>query len=130
MHTEIVEVVDKIDDKIKVRFSRKPLCGCCKFNTLCGKAEEEVIIEGGDDFVVQKGDKIEVGIEEKQSLLASLLTFLLPAVIFIAVLLLLQRKGELISFGVAIAFLLVYYFLVKLLIRGKDYFKLYVLRKV
>jgi positive regulator of sigma E activity len=82
-------------------------------------------------FSLEKGDKIEVGIEEKKSLIASLITFFFPVIIFISVLLFLKKQGELFSFILAILAVMSYYLTVKVLTKDrKEYFNLKVLRKL
>ncbi|MFH1876133.1 MAG: SoxR reducing system RseC family protein [Candidatus Omnitrophota bacterium] len=116
MIQETVEVVDIRDGRATVTFSRKSLCDSCKVSSLCGAGSHEVTIDAGS-VSLAKGDTIEVGIEERKTVLASVLVFFIPVVIFIAALVLFQKKGELTSFLVSLLILAVYYIMVMFLVR-------------
>ena len=47
---------------------------------------------------MKKGDKIEIGIDEKKTLLASFITFLFPAIVFISVLVIFQKREDYINY--------------------------------
>ncbi len=119
MLKEIVTITETKDDKVKIKFIKKAACSCCKLTSLCGKGEEELMIDNCG-FSLKPGDKIEVGIEEKQNLLASLIVFLLPGVIFLTSLLIFRQQGELVSFFLAIFALCVYYGGAKMLLKKEQ----------
>ncbi|MCM8773994.1 MAG: SoxR reducing system RseC family protein [Candidatus Omnitrophica bacterium] len=130
MVKEVVEIIEKINGKIKIKFKKKALCSCCNFTSLCG-SEEEVVILDNSGLTLEVGDRIEVGIEEVKSLIINFLTFFLPILIFISLLLFLKKYGELTSFLIAIIVLIIYYsFLRSWVKKRKDSFNLTILRKL
>ena len=78
---EIAEVINVFSEKAMIKFKRSSMCSCCKTAPLC-KKEGELVIDRGD-FHLKRGDRIEVGIEPKKTVLAAMITFLFPAVIFL-----------------------------------------------
>lgn len=129
MLKEIVEVVSVIDKKIKIRFTPRVTCSCCKFGLLCGKGNVELDIDR-KDFYLEKGNKIEVGMEEKKSLLINSIVFLVPVIIFILSLYSFRKRGEFLSFIIAVFLVAGYYLTVKLILKDKKYFHLQILRKI
>ena len=131
MITEIVEVLEAKNNQIKIKLNRRPTCSCCRLNSICGKNEEILTIER-QDFLLNKGDRIEIGIEEKKTVFACVVTFLIPAIIFIAALLVFSKKiSEVKSFIGALVLLAAYYGAVKFFVRGKlNSLDLKILKKV
>jgi positive regulator of sigma E activity len=131
MITEIVEVVDTAKNKTIVRFSRKPMCANCKFSSACGKDADDLVNIENVSIALKKGDRIEVGIEEKKSILVSCLMFLIPMIIFVVLLVIFKHLNELLSFTIAVSVLFCYYLVVRLIIkRMPKYFNLEVIRKI
>jgi positive regulator of sigma E activity len=116
MFKEIVEVESVYGKSIEISFEKKKSCDCCRIASLCNPRRQSVRIDAGS-FSLNKGDRIEVGIEETKVLCASILLFLLPAVFFVGVLAALQGISELVSFFVAFLAVCVYYVLIKLVLR-------------
>jgi positive regulator of sigma E activity len=117
MFKEVVEVVEKKDGKIKVRFEKKSLCSCCRFSFLCSNPQEAVVIDDNSNFDLRAGDKIEISIEEKKQLLAGLILFFVPAIIFLVSLILARGFGETKAFFLGVASILIYYLLIKIIIK-------------
>lgn len=131
MITEIVEVADVISDKIIIKFSRKSTCANCKLGSFCGKEKDDLVSIDKQSFELKKGDRIEIGIEEKKSLLISSLIFFIPIVIFIILLTVFRQFNELTSFTIAVSALFCYYLLVKVITKRKNqYFKVSILRRI
>ncbi|MFH1504352.1 MAG: SoxR reducing system RseC family protein [Candidatus Omnitrophota bacterium] len=130
MFKEIVEISDVFDNKVKISFTKKQMCSCCSLGHICGRGEEELVIDDWG-FSLKKGDKVEIEIDEKKGILANLILFFFPSIILIAGLILFQNKGELLSFVLALLVVCVYYLIVKLILKlkGKD-FKLKIIRKI
>jgi len=130
MFKEVVEVTGVFENKAKIKFTKKKMCSCCRLSHVCSKAEEELAVDS-QGFSLKKGDHIEIGIDEKKSLLAAFITFLLPSIIFVLSLAGFRDKGELFSFFLAILLVCVYYVVVKFILKfkGKS-FELKILRKI
>jgi len=130
MFKEAVEVVEVSGDKARIKFTKKKMCSCCKFSYVCGKPQEELTLDS-QGFSLKKGDRIEIGIDEKKSLLAGLITLFVPSVIFVLSLIAFRKAGELPSFFLAILLVCVYYVVVKLILKSKGKnFELKILRKI
>ncbi|MEI8350276.1 MAG: SoxR reducing system RseC family protein [Candidatus Omnitrophota bacterium] len=130
MLTEVAEVVEANGNAVKIKFTKRPMCSCCNFNTLCKGGEDSLSITNVP-FPVQCGDKIEVSVEEKVSLVGSILLFGIPIVIFVTVVLLLKRHSEITSFLAALCTIAFYYAIIKIAVKKKEkYFNLKILRKL
>ena len=130
MFKETVEVVDAWENKVKIKFTKKEMCSCCKLSHICGMGKEQLVIDNCG-FSLETGDKIEVGIEEKKIHIAGLIMFLIPGTLFVLSLIVFKKQGEALSFFLAILTLCIYYGGMKLLLRGKDKkFHLKILRKI
>ncbi|UCG35340.1 MAG: SoxR reducing system RseC family protein [Candidatus Omnitrophota bacterium] len=128
---EIVTIEDIEQNKVKVRFEKSKMCSCCRLSFLCGKQGQEQITIDNPGLSLAKGDKIEVGIERKKPLLASVLLFFFPGVIFIATLVIFHNIKEILSFVLAITSVIIYFIILKCIMKKKEaYFKLKILRKV
>ena len=130
MFKELVKVENILGNKLEVRFTRSKMCSCCKIEYLCSKEANTLIIDNiGLDL--RKGDQIEVGIESKKAFFATSLTFLIPMLIFIIILLVSFRKNELLSFSLALAGIFIYYGIMKVFLKKWDSnFQLKVLGKI
>lgn len=130
MFKEIVEVVDSWGSKVKIKFTKKEMCSCCKLSHVCGMGKEQLVIDN-NSFSLKTGDNIEVGIEENKIQIAGLIMFLIPGALFVLSLIAFKDRGEALSFFLAILVLCIYYGGMKLLLRGKDKkFNLKILRKI
>ena len=130
MLKEIVEVEEVLGDKVKIKFTKSQMCSCCRMQYFCGKGKELLTIDSCG-FSLEKGSKIEIAIDEKKTLLANVITFLIPAIIFIAGLVIFQEKAEVVSFFLALGAVCLYYVIVKLLLHkyGRK-FDIKILRKL
>ncbi len=130
MFKEIVTVEEVLESKVRIRFEKKKSCSCCQINSVCGQGQNTLLIDN-PSLSLNPKDKVEVAIDEKMTVLASLLTFLVPAVVFMASLIIFKPRGELTSFFLAIGLVCIYYIVLKLILRKKDKkFKLKILGKV
>ena len=130
MFKEIVNVIEAWNNKVKVKFTKKKMCSCCKLSGVCGMGTEALVLDN-HGLALKAGDNIEIGIEEKKTLLASLIMFLIPALLFISSLVFFKNYGEALSFFLAIFVLCIYYIVAKLILKkkGKE-FNLKILRKI
>ena len=130
MFREIVEVDKVLPDKVKIKFSKNGMCDCCKMDTMCGKGKNNLIIDDCG-FKLHPNDKIEIAIEERKTILASLIIFFVPGFLFISGLIIFKSRGELESFFLALSLISVYYMLIKFSLKkyGKK-FNLKILRKI
>jgi len=130
MFKEIVSVIQARNNKVKVKFTKKEMCSCCKLSGVCGMGTEVLVLDN-DSLTLKAGDNIEIGIEEKKTLLASLIMFLMPALLFVSSLVFFKKYGEALSFSLAISVLCIYYVGVKAILRKKSKeFNLKILRKI
>lgn len=131
MFKEVVSVVDIFGDKVAVKLRRKEACSCCRAASFCHNKEQDTLLIDGGGLLLQKGDRIEVGIEERKTFLASIITFLVPLLVFISGILLLRKLGEFVSFLLAVSVVIIYYLLIRTISRKKGrYFNLRVIRKL
>lgn len=131
MHKESVEVVSVKDSRVTVRFNKKSMCDCCRYSSVCGKGQEKICIENTQQLPLKPGDNIEIEIEEKKTVIAALIMFLFPGVVFVSVLLALREWHQAGSFFIAIFAICIYYLLIKVILRKKaKYFNLKILRKL
>ena len=131
MFKEIVEITDITNDQVKVKFNKQKMCSCCRYLSICGGGEEEVLIQNRQDLALTKGDKIEIGIEERKTVFAAFLLFLFPGLIFLLFLILFKGLHQFLSFFIAILAVFLYYLSMKGILRKKGkYFHLRILRKI
>ncbi len=130
MFRETVNVIEAWNNKVKVKFTKKEMCSCCKLSSVCGMGEEVLVLDN-HDLSLGTGDNIEIGIEEKKTILASLIMFLMPALLFVSSLVFFKNYGEALSFSLAISVLCIYYVVAKLILKKKGKkFNLKILRKI
>jgi len=130
MFKEIVSVIEAWNNKVKVKFTKKEMCSCCKLSAVCGMGAEVLVLDN-NRLTLKAGDNIEIGIEEKKTILASLIMFLMPALLFVSGLIFFRDYGEALSFSLAILMLCIYYVGVKLILKKKGKkFNLNILRKI
>lgn len=130
MFKEEVEVVDVAPTEVGIKFIKRVMCSCCRFSSLCAKEGEVIHIPRGD-FLVRKGDRIEIGIEEKKTVLASIIMFFIPVCVFVFSLFLFRVYGELLSFLLALTATSLYYLIIRGVLRKKGYyFQVRIIRKL
>lgn len=130
MFKEVVEVKDVFKDKLEIKFTKKAACSCCRLVSVCGQGKNSLTINR-DGFSLVKGDRIEVAIDEKLTLLAAILSFLIPTVIFVASLVIFKARGELSSFLLALSLVCLYYIVLKVSLKTKEKrFNLKILKKL
>lgn len=130
MFKEVVEVESVFGNKAQIKFSKKTMCSCCRLGSVCGSGQGSLTIDSAG-FSLAKGDRVEVAIDEKKNLLAAILTFLIPAVVFLASLVLFKAQGEINSFLLAIGALCLYYLILKLALKKQaKKFNIQILRKI
>jgi positive regulator of sigma E activity len=132
MFREIVEIVEKQNGRLKVRFKKSILCSCCRFNFLCSNSQQSLSLEDDSNLNLRVGDKIEIGIEERKQLLSSLILYLFPAIIFLATLIVSKKfLKELETFFVGIVSIAIYYLLIRIIMKKlKPNLNLKIIRKV
>ena len=130
MFKEIVNVIEAWNNKVKIKFTKKKMCSCCKLSDICGMGEEVLVLDN-NQLTLKAGDNIEIGIEERKTLLASLIMFFMPALLFVSSLIFFKNCGEALSFFLALSMLCIYYMITKVILRkkGKE-FNLQILRKI
>jgi len=113
-------VIEVLAGKAKLSFDRSKMCGCCS-NMFCGAKNRHVITTDIPDGLQLKiNDKVEIGIDSRVSLLSGVMMFLLPSVLFLAGLYIFRGVGVIISFLTGIALASVYFFGLKLILRGRE----------
>ena len=131
MFKEVVDVIKAQDSKITIKFTRKQACSKCPTSYICHKNKDQTMDINSQGFSLKPGDKIEIGIQEKKTILASLINFFIPALLFVASLIIFKGRGELNSFLGALVVLAVYFIVIKLILKKKGrYFNLNILQKV
>lgn len=130
MLTRILEVEEILNGKVKVRFEKQAACACCRIFSFCGDKNDTLIIEAGP-LPLKRGDRLKAGVESRKILLAAVLAFLLPGVIFLIGLFSFRSWGELPSFLFALGGICVYYGVLKLgLKKFRQIFTLKILEKL
>jgi len=131
MLKEIVEVAEVWPGEAVVKFTRQPMCLCCKYASFCNTKGNDTTVINSRGFILQKGDRIEIGIEEKRTVFAACFTFLVPVLIFVAALFIFKPLGEGKSFLVAMMILVFYYYFIRFVFRKKShYFTARILNKL
>ena len=130
MLKEVVEIAGVYGDKVKIKFTRNQMCSCCRMQQLCGGTKETLTIDNCG-FKLNESDKIEITIDEKKTMLANIIIFLVPGIIFILGLVIFKARGEVMSFFLALILVCIYYVIVKLILRkyGKK-FDIKIIRKL
>lgn len=130
MFKEVVEVIEALDKKVKVKFEKNKACLGCNVSQICNRGDGILIIPNitGD---LKSGDRVEISIDEKKVVLANLLLFFLPLIIFITTLILTKGSQEFFSFLYGLLAIFIYYVIVKIILKkyGQK-FNVKILRKV
>jgi len=130
MFKETVEVVDVFADKVKIKFTKKLMCSCCRLSGLCRSGDETLLLDN-PGIALKTGDQVRIAINEKKSLLANIIMFLVPGLVFISSLIVFAGYGELMSFFLAIVVVCLYYIVTKLLMkRYAKHFNIKILKKL
>lgn len=130
MFKEIVEVVTKQGDKLKIKFEKTAMCSHCRFTSLCS-SQEIITIDDKPDLDLKAGDRIEVGIEESKTFWVSFAIFFIPAIIFIIAVVVFKNWGVIKSFSLGILFMVVYYIIVRIVLKKiHSHLKLKIISKV
>ncbi|UCC94812.1 MAG: SoxR reducing system RseC family protein [Candidatus Omnitrophota bacterium] len=131
MLKEIVEVVTASENTIRIKIQKQKMCSCCRYSALCGKGSEEIMLSNNGKNRLQKGDRIEIGIEEKKNIFAALLLFFTPAVIFLACIIFFPSTQEYNRFLIGLLAVATYYALIKIILKKRGrYFDLKILQKL
>lgn len=130
MLKKIADIVSVSGNKVKIKFTRNKMCSCCSFSYLCGEGKETLYVDSRG-LTLQKGDRVEVAIDDTKVLLANFIIFLLPCIILISGLIIFKKQGEALSFFLALLAIYIYYIAVKAVIKTRDKkFSLNILRKL
>ena len=131
MFKEVVEVIKVQGNLVTIKFTRKQACSKCPTSYICHRNKDQTMQINSQGLDLKPGDKIEIGIQERKSILASLLNFFFPALLFVLSLIIFKGRGELNSFLTALVVLVVYFIIVKLILRkiGR-FFNLTILQKI
>lgn len=109
MFKEAVRVVDVKGSEVKVRFEKKTMCSCCSMKYMCGSSDDTMRVQNVYGYDIKRGDEVEIGIEEGKNALVSILTFAVPAVIFVCILFLFRTKNHIVAFCAGAAGIILYY---------------------
>jgi len=130
MPKKVVQVVDVVDKKVRIKFEKQEMCSCCRLSYLCNHERETLLIDN-NGFSLSEGDDVEISIDEGKSILANIILFLLPGVIFVSMLILFQKYGEVNSFFLAIGIVFIYYILTRVIFKKyENKFTIKILRKI
>ncbi len=129
-YLESTGIVTEVTDKtIIVQIQVNSACGSCVSKNICGMTEssrKKITIDkenGGKlgepiyDRNIKVGDSVIVGITKSTGIKSAVLAYFVPFVVFIVVLLVMLSvlSNDLLAFGIAVLFLVVYYIILKLL---------------
>ena len=110
------KVVAKEGDKLVLSFEREGGCvGCRDF--FCKAGQGKLIIKAKGDFKI--GEEVELRIRSSSFFLLTILTFLIPSLLFILALVFLKNSGVFLSFLLSISILLVYFFFLNYWLRKR-----------
>ncbi|MCF7886937.1 MAG: SoxR reducing system RseC family protein [Candidatus Omnitrophica bacterium] len=129
MHKEIAVVTKVLKDKVFIRVDKKTMCGCCRIASVCNK-NQGFFEFPNNNLHLSEGDKVEVGVETGKAISAIFIMFILPLIIFVTTLVLLQARGEWISFLLALSAMFIYYGVVKIFIKNTKKFNIKLLRQL
>lgn len=131
MFKETARVTGITGKDVLLKIDRQERCGCCGNSFFCLPSEREVLIPGVPDSGLAVGDRVELGIEEHAPLLVSVILFLLPVLIFMAVLIFSGYLGELKAFFTGLGAMAAYYLLLKIVFKKvRNPVKYEILRKL
>ncbi len=129
MHKETAEVIKVDEAKALLKVEKKAMCDCCRIAAACDK-NQGVFEIPNNNLGLEKGEKIEIGIETKKAVAATFIIFIIPLFLFLFSLILLREKGELFSFSLALLAMVIYYIVVKAFLRKTKKFSVKVLKKI
>ena len=129
MFKKKAKVIAKEDNKLILDFEREASCKECK-NIFCGAEREgRIILKANDDFRV--GEEVELVLRGSSLVALSIIIFLIPALLFIGVIILFNKEGTFLSFSLGLGSLFFYFLLLKFILRSKlkDRFSCQLVRK-
>lgn len=114
MLTRKAKVIRKEDDRVVLDIVRGEMCGYCSL--LCGlNKNENIILEGHPD--IKEGDSIEVGVKGENLIFLSVVSFLIPALLFMGIIVgIKDLVGPLFSFVYSLGSIVLYFTVLKLLV--------------
>lgn len=118
-HKGVVQKVN--EDHVEIKIISESACAKCHVKSFCSASDmSEKIVEAITKEVLEKGDKVEIVMEEKLGWIAVFFTFLFPFLILISTLIgiLTITKDELIA-GISSFLILVPYYLVLYFLRDR-----------
>ena len=105
------------DGKVSVRVVRDSMCGCCS-NMFCGvKKQNDITVE--DPIGLKQGDRVEIGLDTRVSLMLSMLLFLVPCVVLVGGIYLFKNAGAFLSFLASLVIVSVYFIIVRFTVINK-----------
>lgn len=130
MLKEEAKVINASQNKATVKVTRQKMCSCCPISEFCLSTEQTLTIDNVN-LKLAEGDKVEIGIEDKKNFLAGLFAFLAPCFIFVTILIVFKKSGELNSFFLAILAIIVYYLILRVFLKkNNSYFNIKILKKI
>jgi positive regulator of sigma E activity len=131
MLTETVSVTAVNTDTLTIKLNKHSACGCCKTPFMCSNTgSRELTIENNKNINITPGDTLEVGMEERFTIIAAFLAFGIPSVILLTALYIFKESGPLISFLIAILLIFVYYLAMRKLLKNNVCFKIIIIKKI
>lgn len=130
MLKEKAKILNVSQSNVVVQVTRQKMCSCCPISTMCSNTNQTLTIENVN-LDLTAGDNVEIGIEDKKNFIAVLTVFLIPCLIFVAMLIFFKPTGEIKSFFFAVSALVIYFLTLKILLKRKaGYFNVKILRKL
>ncbi len=129
MHKEIAEVVKVTEDKVFLKVEKKAMCSCCRIAPVCSK-KQGIFEIAKSSLNLKEKDRVEVGVKSRNILQAIFIMFIFPLSLFVVSTVILQNRGELVSFFLALSVMVLYYVVVKAFLPKTKKFNIEVLRKI
>lgn len=109
---KIIAVVEKtMDGKAILSISRNKMCDCCG-NIFCSsKKRHTLTIE--NIYGLQKGDKVELGLENKWAIIFPFLVFFIPSILFISILYINQKQKEWVDMFYGVSGIIIYFIVLR-----------------
>jgi len=101
------KVIAKEGNKLVLGFEREGGCEGCG-NFFCKIGQGKLTIKAKGDFKI--GEEVELRIRRSSFFLLTILTFLIPSLLFILALVFFKNSGVFLSFLLSISILLIYFF--------------------
>ncbi|MCD6539990.1 MAG: SoxR reducing system RseC family protein [Candidatus Omnitrophica bacterium] len=110
------KVVAKEGNKLVLSFEREGGCVGCR-NFFCKVGQGKLTVKAKGDFKI--GEEVELRIRSSSFFLLTILTFLVPSLLFILVLVFLKNLGVFLSFLLSISILFIYFFFLNYRLRKR-----------